>query len=56
MAYPSKKKIRKWLELTDHNLMEKIFGKRAMKEIDKIVDSKSESTEKQTLNKTMKES
>ena len=56
MSQTSKKKIKKWLELPDHDLMEKIFGKRAMKEIDKVVESRSETTEKETLIDSMKES
>ena len=56
MSQTSKKKIQKWLKLTDHDLMEKIFGKKAMREIDKIVENRSETTVKETLNDSMKES
>lgn len=56
MSQTSKKKIKKWLELTDHDLMEKIFGKKAMREIDKIVENRSETTVKETLNDSIKES
>ena len=45
--YPKKRKQTprkrppKMLELDDHELMEKIFGKRVMKKVDKIVESRS---------------
>ena len=38
------------LELPDHDLMEKIFGKRAMKEIDKIVEKHSDGAENKGIN------
>ena len=56
MSQASKKKVKKWLELPDHDLMEKIFGKKAMREIDKIVEKRSETTGKEILNDSMKES
>ena len=33
------------LELSGHDLMEKIFGKRVMKEVDKLVDERSKDAE-----------
>ena len=44
------------LELDDHDFMEWIFGKRAMKEIDKIVDERSKDAEKELINDDMRES
>ena len=39
---PKKKKPSKLLELSDHDLMEKLFGKRVMKEVDSLVAERSE--------------
>ena len=55
MDQTSKKKIKKMLELPDHDLMEKIFGKRAMKEIDRLVGGRSDDAEKEETNDAMKQ-
>ena len=48
------------LELPDHDLAEKIFGKRAMKEIDRLVDSRKDDAEndpgKEAINDIIKTS
>ena len=36
-----RKKPPKMLQLPDHELMERIFGKRIMKEVDRIVEDRS---------------
>ncbi len=49
MAQAPKKKrlLPKNIEkISDHDLMERIFGKRAMKAVDKIVDERSQDIEK----------
>ena len=56
MDQTSKKKIKKMLELPDHDLMEKIFGKRAMKEIDRLVGGRSDDAEKEETNDAMNRS
>ena len=49
-----RKKPPKMLELDDHELMEKIFGKRVMKEVDRIVDDRSKDFDDSDL-RNMKE-
>ena len=56
MDQSSKKKIKKMLELPDHEFAEKLFGKKAMREIDKLVESRSEDAETKSVNDSIKES
>ena len=46
----------KMLRLPDHDLMEAIIGKRAMKEVDLLVSESSEGVESKEETKSMKES
>ena len=50
MAHPSKKKQlpSDILEYDDHDLMESIFGKEVMVEVDKIVEERSKEKKKDT--------
>lgn len=60
MDQHSRKKIKEMLELPDHDLAERIFGKRAMKEIDRLVDSRKDDAEddpgKEAINDIIKTS
>ena len=58
MAHTLKKSKKRLLprditQRTGHEIMEKIFGKRAMKEVDKLVEERSEDVEEKGNNKIM---
>ena len=58
MAHTLKKSKKRLLpkditQRTGHEIMEKIFGKRAMKEVDKLVEERSEDAEEKENNNSM---
>ena len=55
MAHTLKKNKKRLLpkditQRTGHEIMEKIFGKRAMKEVDKLVEERSKGVEEKEIN------
>ena len=56
MAQKSSRKKKPKKDETDHELMERLFGKRIMKEVDRVVEENSEIVENSGRFEFMKES